>query len=746
MENHQFQKEYDEINSQFGSQTATRTSHVRQIALTLGSNLAQLKVQIPPDYPNSTDCVEAIAARQHNGQGDIQKDLVDFNSALKYTFRSGGTYVREAIEIFYQRRGLSAFQQPTQSSHSPTTEVIGGTLPLRPFQGNQPREISPKKRIISESAAQIQSPPKKSKEMAAQPPSEDEAAYYYYGLVGGRLLARTSTDPWAFRLIMEGEHVRPENKVYFALGRNKPEREMIALIRPLLQTIGTELESNKLAWVWFTAIRIGYEDDQPRAIPPVLLLNVEPGRVSFEIALDTALKVKNILLSKNVRIEVEVREHLLQNLAATRGIEDHIKWPTMKTNRNPDNRAIRDASATSLPLLSKSGWCVYYEPSKGYGTCGLFVTLSDKPNQPLGLTAAHVVSKRDDVPHRVANFEPKKYIHQGNKAILNRILEDLHSQSEELQEYDGKVEEQNYVKTLRQLIGSNQGLDKRFVGRVAWAQAFGLSETEAGVLNDWALLDLEKNKFSNASNQVFIDEESAECLFREAFTSTLMKSSVPALNETEIGEADSARERWLGDRGFIRIQSTIVPVGEKMGTVDGLPPTRVLKYGAASALTLGLTNGVEAVIRKTSGSKDVFAWNLLIVPFPNTEPVKRTMEGWPKPLAFKEFSTKGDSGAAVVSFKGEVLGTVVSGSRWMDRYQWRGVKPEGDDDEPRKPVSYQKGKHPERATQTTEKPKMQLFDDLSESQKMDITFVEPIDSTFRDIKHLTGQTVNIYTK
>ncbi|KAK8121703.1 hypothetical protein PG984_010373 [Apiospora sp. TS-2023a] len=87
----------------------------------------------------------------------------------------------------------------------------------------------------------------------------------------------------------------------------------------------------------------------------------------------------------------------------------------------------------------------------------------------------------------------------------------------------------------------------------------------------------------------------------------------------------------------------------------GIPCDRVLKRGAKTGLTFGVTNSVEACVR-TKGAHGSWSRQILVVPFPNQ--VFR-ISGYGGHCCF---SHAGDSGAAVVDPTGMFIGQVVAGS------------------------------------------------------------------------------------
>ncbi|KAI1261545.1 hypothetical protein F5Y18DRAFT_440423 [Xylariaceae sp. FL1019] len=715
METHPVQRELNELKAKYGPFTIVPAPASRRYRLTIHPNLSQLLIELPLDYPSSNERIKIVDTRKNGHNGDPEKDRGDFAWAIDSTFRAGTTYLYQAIELVLQRRGLSASRSPNKRPSCPETRATKSALRSLAAETCPIRVV----RRGSVSAEEI--------ERDGADPSER-----------GRGTYASSED---------GDS--PRKKIYMALGAQRTDTELIRRIRPLLRQIAKTLEDNDVLWVWFTAIRIGYRFP-PDGMPPVLLVNVEPGKVSFEAASRTASQLRTLLRSNNADIEVEVREYVIQNLAASADIDDHVQWPKFDPNDNILTNPRHETNGHSLPLLSNSGWCAHYPDSNGYGSVGLFVTLSGSPKKVFGLTAAHVVEPKDKKSVVVRNGVPLREVFQGPPS-LTTLINGLKLHLKELKADKKPKEEVTYAQKLVSLIESSKDLKKRTIGRVAWSQEYKQSSTEAGVLNDWALIDLHLKKFKNPSNQVFVDADNMICLLKEKHTSRDLKSFVPSLSNEEVKIALSAKEKWANAKGFLKFESAEAHVGQALKSSEGLHCTRVLKSGVSTGLTIGLTNGVEAVFRKqgvgeTGEREPVLVWNLLVVPLPNQFRSTETGKGLPA-REVVAFSAHGDSGSAVVSWKGEVLGMVVGGGLWIDRYQWRSKVSEIL--EHRVGTPYQPGKEPKEVDDPTseKEPVLRKFT-MSESDKveMDVTFVEPMDGIFRDIKKLTGQDVKMYQK
>ncbi|KAK8075703.1 hypothetical protein PG997_010366 [Apiospora hydei] len=548
-------------------------------------------------------------------------------------------------------------------------------------------------------------------------PTNEESRYYFAGLTGGP----PTEAGWSNQL-------HPIAKRYVALGVNpSQDRPIIFAVRPLFPKIVSLLESTDSPWTWFTCIRIGYgagtrldQDNLNTKHPAVLLLNVEYGTTFEQIARVTRT-IKDLLDQHNVPIHVEVRENTLYNHGASSGLSEHQSLPTLESvvqdnnywmAADVDGENALSMSQETLPLLSTLGWEVSKTKSKvsdDYGTAGPFFNFEGSDDLFVS-TCFHVLLPETMNPKSIKPGKPGPEVSQTCPYNFNKILHFVDgsvkkyansSAAMEAREKVGRYDEwlksrsgpqpeepHQSERTMADVYkygsailaalntvyddkvpGKNEviegtGIKKRVVGKVYAAPEYrvigtkgAIAEPEArGFLNDWALVKLDKNKFRKPSNKVYLGRTGKSWL----------TAQVEGAPELTLEQQRAVDQEVSSQNGFLRMNGNFASIQEddpKQGKC-GIPCVRVLKRGASTHLTFGVTNSVEACVRATrfSGKKNVgasFSWEqlLLVVPFSDQAINVDTRTGTRRTC----FSTAGDSGSAVLDMYGTFIGQVVSG-------------------------------------------------------------------------------------
>ncbi|RYC56116.1 hypothetical protein CHU98_g10092 [Xylaria longipes] len=318
----------------------------------------------------------------------------------------------------------------------------------------------------------------------------------------------------------------------------------------------------------------------------VLLVAVEKDSLRWEEGITIALECREILQAFRIsNVEVEIREGKYEHHAACENFEAQIDaegWCGRQTNE------------AALPTLSFSGYPIgYLEDIKGQGTVGLHLKLSQDKTSTVfyGLTCRHVVDKHGPIHegyklsgehwqyHVQANHTGFSMCLDGQKGVQERLEESIRpflvakTKWEEWYVFDEINKDRRPTQQAKESLAELQNIaaynvkiiehltklekkDKRKIGHLAYYPNLEISSLRPGYLKDWALIELNPDKFNGFLNLVLRDEEEG-----------------------------------LGGH------------------------YKVGKRGSSTGLTFGIKSGVEAVIRRPRpDGKDVYAREMLIVP------------------------------------------------------------------------------------------------------------------------------------
>ncbi|XXH03970.1 Omega-amidase nit3 [Hypoxylon texense] len=569
-------------------------------------------------------------------------------------------------------------------------------------------------------------------EMTALPrpykPDDDERDLYYFGIAGTpKLVARTGHDRWAKQEEeVSWDSIRQIPKRYVTIGKgdiaSKWTRDVSVKIAEAL---------GGYSWTYFFPIRIDLQRTHTTAsraaFPVVLLIAVEEDSLQWEEGIIIALKCREILQESHItHVEVEIREGRYERDAASRQLEAQIdgeEWERGRTNE------------LVSPMISYSGYALgYHDDIKGQGTVGLHLRLEGKDSAVYGLTCRHVVcnGRAPNESYNVSAESNRQYHVQANTTGFDDCLQSLTEYQESLdsaltplkekhtrweewystapEEWDHKRPTQEDTRRLhvigsaarynRKIIESLKMIgkkDDRKIGDLAFHPNFQLSTRRPGYLKDWALVELDEEKFLHGpENKVFIGDGK-----------TYASEHVPK------EPMDFIRDEQL-DNGFLPLRLT------KLDDEDMNASFRVGKRGSTSNLTFGAKSAIEAVVRQPGcGAGDFYCWEMLIVPFP------RHSSG---------FSRKGDSGACVFDFQGRVVGLLTGSSKVKSDTgrPWRGIPTIKGDSAKEQRLKKYPGKDilPETAAETAGME--------SWPEETDVSFATPIQWVLDDIEDFTG--------
>ncbi|POS69320.1 hypothetical protein DHEL01_v212286 [Diaporthe helianthi] len=486
-------------------------------------------------------------------------------------------------------------------------------------------------------------------------PDDEERDEYYYGLAGKpRLVARTSHNRWS----------RPKTPGSFSWPAKQIRKRFTAVSNSEIVTTKWTKDLDLALikgldgcrWSYFFPIHLDLEDTSMREVPTVLLVAVERDSLQWEEGVTIALECRRILQEfKIANVEVEIREGKYAPTAASAEFESQIDtaaW-TCQSRSETNERA--------LPMLSSLGYTIGYaeDHRKGEGSLGLHLRLGRENSALYGLTCRHVVSngRQPDESYKVSEEHKQQtrqyHVQAGDKGFSEclKSLEDLQKTIEGLMEplqmakqrwedwyqYDESLAHKRPTDATTSLLAYYQShaaynarvinlfskishKKDRQIGHLAFFPKEELSSEQPGYLKDWALIELDTNKFSSApDNKVFIGNNKTPLLSKE-----------------------------LLDNGFLQLQQGR---DSEFGK-----PSMVAKRGFKTGLTFGIMNSIEAVVRRPGNGQDYFTWELLIVPYDKE----------------RVFSAAGDSGSSIFDMYGEVVG-LVNGSNYNLSEEWRGI-------------------------------------------------------------------------
>ncbi|PSR97195.1 hypothetical protein BD289DRAFT_451037 [Coniella lustricola] len=521
-------------------------------------------------------------------------------------------------------------------------------------------------------------------------PEHDEITEYYCGLSGPpRLVARTSHERWS-RTMLEGSHWGQCRKYFLALSTGDVISKWTTTLDSALVEVLRGVE-----WSFFFPIGFGLDYHQVRDCKPqtVLLVGVHEA-IAWEIGLAIALKCRDILEAFGIlQVDVEIMHSVYVNYGLLQDFDR--KFEALECSAQNVNTYLCVLPASKASLGYSLG---YAENISIAGSVGLHLKLgppnADEQQPTFALTCRHVVAASSKPEDSVSAASTQKHVIAGDGAFstcleelrrysvdLERAMRPLRKKQkdwDEMYQYGDDLRKRPTDQDLQQLnkwqelADWNEQITKslstlsdkkdRVIGHLAFHPKHELSAKEPGFLKDWALVQLNEP----GGNKVFLGNSTSR-------KHALMKSPFK----------DGMLPLRLEDE-------------QDMEEIHGLA---VFKRGAATGLTVGVVNGVEAVIRVY---KNTIARELIVVPDKGRPP----------------FSQSGDSGSSVFDANGTVIG-LLNGITDASPCVWRTGKPHcecpADDDD---------------AQNTHSLPCWK--------PGTDVTFVTPISWIMKDVESFTG--------
>ncbi|TGJ79857.1 hypothetical protein E0Z10_g8918 [Xylaria hypoxylon] len=532
-------------------------------------------------------------------------------------------------------------------------------------------------------------------------PDPEETKDYFHGFSDSpRLVARTGHDRWTKTLYAYGwnETLVQHEKCYMDL----EDPEIIGkwckdLSMSIIEALG------HCEWAYFFPIRTCLREDQRlqrSTEATILLVAVKPASLEWEDGIKFALSCRDIMRKFMIfDVEVEIMEGQYTQHAASTQLEALLGPTYPKTTK------------IIQPLLSHPGYSIaYLEDRPGEGTVGLHIKLGADESTVYGLTCRHVVCggrakhesykpSADDRRYHISGSQGRlgelqsKLDHLLGGARLDLVrLQDPIEKWDNWYQYDnpknispptekGRLDLQrlqefvDYHTSVAQVLKDIEDRKERRIGHLAYYPGFSISARQPGYLRDWALVELDVQKFTlPPANTIFLG--------------SLARYSNPNLEL----ELDPERpERMVG-------------------------PRSVLKIGQKTGLTRGILSSIEAVVRRPCKDGPAeYSWEMLIVPEESSY-----------------FSQAGDSGSAVVDNLGCVV-AIVTASNKGDPIQWRGVPDKGSSSPLCVRDLKDQGVAPQDADET---PASEI---VNIPRGTDVTFATPIQWVLDDIEDFTGQ-------
>ncbi|KAI0396859.1 hypothetical protein F5Y17DRAFT_471735 [Xylariaceae sp. FL0594] len=500
-------------------------------------------------------------------------------------------------------------------------------------------------------------------------PPDDERDNYYHGFSGcPRLVARTSYNRWT-KTMYEVEigwttELTQHRKYYVAL----QERDDPDIVSKWTQDVSMNILNalSQCRWSYFFPTRTCLRENgwcQKGPAPIILLVAVEPGSLTWEEGLAIASNCRDVIRKYKIfDVEVEIMEG---------GYTHHAACPKLETLFDS---ACPETSYRILPLLriqdiplhtwkigkGREQWdCMSnWETMTTLSTALLAVMLSAATANATTMSTilSDIIFQQNETGCLAETLRTR--IEQWDKILQydnpNNILPPTDMQR---QRHAANEKKADHARSVLQVLKDIEERGDRKIGHLAYLPSFGISSRQKGYLTDWALVELDREKFANKpDNRVFLGFSNKK--YRTERTLELPDHNSPA----------------------------------------ECRPIVVVKRGATTGLTYGTLSGIDAVVRRPGDGLvgEVYTWDLLIVPKMGTD----------------RFSHNGDSGAAIFDGADQVVGIVTASTGVPnDRASWRGNHNHGSSS-PRREAASKAVKLPPKTDITFAAPIDWVVDDI----------------------------------
>ncbi|KAH7313811.1 hypothetical protein B0I35DRAFT_480466 [Stachybotrys elegans] len=513
-------------------------------------------------------------------------------------------------------------------------------------------------------------------------PSEKESKYYYYGLPSvPRLVARSSREPWTVGENPEGY----AKQLYVVEGHdvlrelwNKPQAPG-SLRDDMIRCL------SQLDWKTMDILRAGYPRLPQQGFPTILFVTVPPGSTTWKDGVGFALRAKSVFEKHGIDdVHCEIKEgHLSSANSETFGPDRHMLERSLFIDDSIFIQSqFMSGIGTNIGRLRKDG---------GEGTKGLYLHLHrDGEESPtvVSLTCRHVALPTKTPPEAKVSF-----VQPGNVTLLENLSEvkDGKEQANNLRRiHQSSLDSNRIHESLKPeivseidfchraiarydtLIDKHESLSKnpdlRIIGQLHIAGAAELVKPDATRphgdrwMRDWALIEMAQGNHNVPlpllQNQIYgLSGKFASKAWETAYEYDLKLLNAPKPHPMRT--ASQAKREIPKPPELLQLDGLVEPY-EIFGqgstyTVENQADDKVLmvgKVGGSSGLSFGQCNKLKSVARHTNDSGDFTSTELCIVGKSNRGD---------RECGVPFFSRKGDSGSAVWTTDGRLLGMITSG-------------------------------------------------------------------------------------
>ena len=534
-------------------------------------------------------------------------------------------------------------------------------------------------------------------------PSDEEKARYYHGLRGPpTLVARTSSTPWKLTQGRWGQ----SKKLFQCIGKHDLVDRWNVRLRDAIIDALTHSPFHRV-----DPIRIKERIHDGMILDVscvVLLVHILPGAMDWNAGLKMAIACRDILREAGVAdVECEVLETYPRLHSVSSDINGKIQW---------DNYDYDDITRYGRLFSSRLSYGISRVDAPTHCGCmGLHLRLSGKDGT-FGLTCRHVVFDPDK---HIANAD--EYVYNGDEDKIDvasgwqfqvttalsgletvaleqrRDIENMELQllcypkldddkgesgrhNKKRQWYQDRIAKSRGIieecSVWKEHLSQIQNLPQRKIGHIYHAAPLALSNDTKGYLADWALIQLDETV---SENRVWLGYEYS----RWPISADVDENCLDLKGYLTVAEV--LNETRSGGLGL-----EVGQAGVRFGSGHHERPFR-----------LGHVNQIESIKRVCGRT----SWELLVVG-----------------TCAYPFSEDGDSGSAVFTKMGEVIGLVIGG--------WESHKP-GFDDARRMKVYSEEDRDPS-SNLNVEAPLRETY------AGHDVSYVSPIAWVMDDIKRATG--------